>query len=115
MNIVLHLLFQVFTSTFIDNMFQKSIVQKVPVEVQNRPDILKGYWWWKVGQLFFNEASVLSAGWHWKVCDTGKEDMGFNCSLHFPASFVNKIAKHSYSQSVELVPQQYVALLDLNE
>ena len=60
-NIVLHLPFQVFTSAFIDDMFQESIVQKVPVEVQNGPDVLKGYWWWNVRQLFFNEASVLRA------------------------------------------------------
>ena len=34
-NIGLHLLFQGFTSALIDNMFQESIVEKVPVEVQN--------------------------------------------------------------------------------
>ena len=60
MNIVLHLLFQFFTSTLIDNMFQESIVEKVPVEVQNGPDVLKGYWWWNVGQILFDEALVLS-------------------------------------------------------
>ena len=48
-NIPLHLLFQAFASEISDNMFQESIVQKVPVEVQNAPDVLKGYWWWNVG------------------------------------------------------------------
>ena len=58
-NILLHLLFQLETSIRIDNMFQESIVQKVQVEVQNRPDLHKSYWWWNVHQLFFNEASML--------------------------------------------------------
>ena len=61
MNIVLHLLFQAFTSALIDDMFQESIVEKVPVEVENGPDALKSYWWWNVCQLFFDEASVLRA------------------------------------------------------
>ena len=62
MNIVLHLLFQLPTSTLIDNMFQESIVQEVPVLVQNGPDVLKGYWWRNAGQILFDEALVLSVG-----------------------------------------------------
>ena len=92
MNIVLHLLFQAFTSTLIDNMFQESIVQKVPVEVQNGPDLCKCFWWWNVCELFFNETLVLSAHWYWKVCDTGKQDMEVNF-LYFSASFIDEITK----------------------
>ena len=57
-NIGLHLPFQVFTSTFIDDMFQESIVQKVPIEVQNGPDFIHGYWFSNVDQLVFDEASM---------------------------------------------------------
>ena len=74
-------------------MFQESIVEKVPVEVENGPDALKSYWWWNVCQLFFDEGSVLWARRHWKVCNTGKEDMGFNISFHFSTSFVDEIAE----------------------
>ena len=76
-------------------MFQESIVQEVPVEVQNGPDVLEGYWWWNFGQILFDEALVLSTSWHWKVCDTGKEDMGFNISFHLSTSFVDEIAEFS--------------------
>ena len=41
-NIVLHLLFQSITSNVTDDMFQESVVQKVPVEIQNSPDVHKG-------------------------------------------------------------------------
>ena len=59
-NIVLHLLFQVFTSEVTDNMFQESIVQKVPVEVQNNPDVHKSCRVWNVSQILLDEALMLS-------------------------------------------------------
>ena len=57
-NIVLHQLFQAFTSKVTDNMLQESIIQKVPVEIQFGPDVHNGYWWWNVGQILSNKALV---------------------------------------------------------
>ena len=51
-NIVLYLLFQVFTSKVTDDMFHESIVQEVPAEVENAPDVHNGCRLWNVGQLF---------------------------------------------------------------
>ena len=61
MNILLHVLLQILTSKVTDNMFQESIVQKVPIKIQFGPDVHKSYWLRNVCQLFLNKASMLSA------------------------------------------------------
>ena len=75
-------------------MFQKSIVEKVPVNGKTAPDLFEGYWGWNVFQFLFNEASMLSAVRYSQGCNSGKKDGGFQFSSpHILASFVNKRAK----------------------
>ena len=62
MNVLLHLSVQVNRCAIIDNMFQETIVEKVPVHVQSGPDLLKGYWWWNVGQILLDESLMQVAG-----------------------------------------------------